>query len=89
MNRLRFTGAGLARSVGLLLLLGQPSSPARGDDQPKEATAPAAAAPAPAPVADPTSSPAAPDPTGASYYGPGVSTTGALTKVDGKVTPLT
>jgi Amt family ammonium transporter len=88
MNRLRFAGAGLAMSLGLLLLLGLPSSPARGDDQ-KEAAAPATSAPAPAPAADPVASAPAPDPTGASYYGPGVSTTGALTKVDGKVTPLT
>ncbi len=88
MSRLRFAGAGLAMSLGLLVVLGQPPSPARGDIQKAEGAAPAAA-PAPAPAAGPASSPTDPDPTGASYYGPGVSTTGALTKADGKVTPAT
>ncbi len=73
-------------TLGLTLLLGLPPSVVRADDQPKEA---AAAPTAPAAAADPAASPTAPDPTGAGYYGPGVSTTGALTKSDGKVTPAT
>jgi Amt family ammonium transporter len=86
MIRYRSAGTGLAFALGLVLWLGVSTPSVRGDDPPKEAQAPAAAAPAPA---DPTSSPTAPDPTGAGYYGPGVSTTGALTKADGKVTPAT
>jgi ammonia channel protein AmtB len=82
----------LSFPLGLVLLVGVPATPGRAQDsKPQEPAAAAAAAPAPAApvVSDPTSSPVAPDPTGASYYGPGVSTGGALTKQDGKVTPLT
>ena len=82
----------------VLLLAGATSGFA--DDDPKPA-APAAEATAPAPpAAVATPSPAAPDPapigpapapdpTGAGYAGAGVSTTGVLTKVDGKVNDLT
>ncbi|HEV3163015.1 MAG TPA: ammonium transporter [Isosphaeraceae bacterium] len=92
MNRRVFTGVGLSLSLGLVLMLVAPVGPCRGDDTNKgqEAAAePAPAAPAAPAAQDPASAPAAPDPTGASYYGPGVSTTGALTKADGKVTSQT
>jgi Amt family ammonium transporter len=94
MDRSVSTRLGLPFFLGLVILLGAPAVPGRAADekesQPANAAAPAPAAVAPAPAApDPTSSPAAPDPTGASYGGVGVATGGALTKADGKVTPLT
>ena len=83
---------GLAIAIGSSVVTIRAQEPAPKADAPAaapEAAAPAAAAaPAPA-VADPASSPTAADPTGAGYYGPGVATGGALTKSDGKVTPVT
>jgi ammonium transporter, Amt family len=87
MTRLSDTRVCLPIALSLALLVGMPATSVRAQDvKPAEPTA--AAAPAVV-TFDPASTPTAPDPTGASYAGPGVSTTGALTKVDGKVTELT
>jgi Amt family ammonium transporter len=95
----RKTWFGISLTLSVAFLLGGLAGLSRAQEEkkaaepaasaPAEAAAPAAA-PAPAPaVPDPTSAPAAPDPTGGTYGGAGVSTTGVMTKADGKVTPLT
>src|SRR4051812_13352043 len=89
MQPRQFSRVVIPGSLGFVLLLSTLAGPGRADttNKPPE---PAAAAATPSPVVpDPTSPPTAPDPTGASYYGPGVSTSGALTKADGKVTETT
>ncbi len=97
LRRKRVCPQGSSWILSLGLLLGVFLLPGRADEKSSSAepAAPAAAAAAAAaPVAepaapDPASTPTTPDPTGASYAGAGVSTTGVLTKADGKVTDLT
>ena len=94
-RRGRWFGKSLA--LGIAFVLGTLAWSSRAEEEkkadepataaPAEAVAPAAVPAATAP--DPTVAPPAPDPTGATYGGAGVSTSGVLTKADGKVTPAT
>jgi Amt family ammonium transporter len=86
MSRRR-TWFGISLTLSVALLLGALVRPSQAEEE-KKAAEPAAPAAAPTPAPAPTdagAAPAAPDSTGAGYY-PGVSTTAAVTRDNGKTT---